>query len=141
MLPFYKQEAIQAVRDEVPDSSILRPKAFSRKNVTKAERDTTILKEKHCGYCMTLSSLLCKRGKHNHGSQTTCCHIQKGNIYIITEAPVNSVKNTSLQSKNHIQDLFMADWLSRQNHNKNKDEDITGMQITINAMQSTTNIS
>ena len=37
-------------------------------------------------------------------------------------------------------DLFMVDRLSRQNHNENKDKEITGMQININAIQSTTNI-
>ena len=37
-------------------------------------------------------------------------------------------------------DLFMADWLSRYNHNASKAKEITGMQISINAIQSTTNI-
>ena len=36
-------------------------------------------------------------------------------------------------------DLFMADWLSR-HHSKNKDEEIMGMQISMNAIQSTTNV-
>ena len=31
----------------------------------------------------------------------------------------------------------MADWLFRQNHNENKDEEIKGMQISINAIQLT----
>ena len=34
----------------------------------------------------------------------------------------------------------MAGWLSRYNHNENKDEEITGIHISINAIQSTTNI-
>ena len=34
----------------------------------------------------------------------------------------------------------MADWLSRQNHNEKKDEEIKGMQISINAIQLTTNM-
>ena len=37
-------------------------------------------------------------------------------------------------------DLSIAHWLFRQNHNKNWDEEITDMQISINAIQSTTNI-
>ena len=37
-------------------------------------------------------------------------------------------------------DLFMADWLSQHNHNENKDKEIIGMQISINTIQSTTNI-
>ena len=36
--------------------------------------------------------------------------------------------------------LFMADSLYRHNHSENKDEGITGMQISINVIQSTTNI-
>ena len=38
------------------------------------------------------------------------------------------------------QDLLVIDWLYRQNHNENKDEDIKGMRVSINAIQSTTNI-
>ena len=34
----------------------------------------------------------------------------------------------------------MADWLSRHNHSENKDEEIMGMQISINVIQSNTNI-
>ena len=34
----------------------------------------------------------------------------------------------------------MADWLSRKNHNENKDEEIEGMQIGVNAKQLFTNI-
>ena len=34
----------------------------------------------------------------------------------------------------------MADWLSRHNHSENKDEEITGMQISINVTLSTTNV-
>ena len=37
-------------------------------------------------------------------------------------------------------DLFIADWLSRQNHSDNKDEDIPSMQLSIIAIQMTTNI-
>ena len=37
-------------------------------------------------------------------------------------------------------DLFMADWLSRHNYSENKDEEISFMQISINVIQSTTNI-
>ena len=37
-------------------------------------------------------------------------------------------------------DLFMADWLSRQNCKENKDEEIPGMQLNIDAIQTATNI-
>ena len=31
--------------------------------------------------------------------------------------------------------LYISDWLSRQNHKQNKDEEITGMQVSITTMQ------
>ena len=37
-------------------------------------------------------------------------------------------------------DLFIAYWLSRQNHKKNKDTEIPHMQVNIDAIQMTTNI-
>ena len=48
-----------------------------------------------------------------------------------------------MQSESHIQawpDLFIVDWLSRQNHSKKKNKEILGMWLSINATQSTTNI-
>ena len=38
------------------------------------------------------------------------------------------------------QDLFKADWLSRQNHKQNKDKEIPGVQVNVDALQTTTNI-
>ena len=37
-------------------------------------------------------------------------------------------------------DLFIADWLSRQNHTENKDAEILGKQLHIDTIQTTTNI-
>ena len=37
-------------------------------------------------------------------------------------------------------DLFITDWLSRQNHNEDKNAEILGMQLGRNAIQTTTNI-
>ena len=37
-------------------------------------------------------------------------------------------------------DLFITDWLSRQNHTENKDAEMPGMQLNIDAIQTTTNI-
>ena len=34
----------------------------------------------------------------------------------------------------------MVDWMSRHNHSESKDEERTGMQISINVIQSMTNI-
>ena len=38
------------------------------------------------------------------------------------------------------QELFIVDWLSRQNHKENKDAEIPSMQININVIQTTINI-
>ena len=37
-------------------------------------------------------------------------------------------------------DLFIADWLSRQNHKEKKDAEMPGIQLNIDAIQTTTNI-
>ena len=37
-------------------------------------------------------------------------------------------------------DLFIVDWLSRQNHKENKDAEIPGMQLNIDAIHTMTNI-
>ena len=39
-----------------------------------------------------------------------------------------------------VPDLFIVDQLSRQNHSENKGKEIAGMQLSIKAIQSTTNI-
>ena len=36
--------------------------------------------------------------------------------------------------------LFIADWLFRQNHTENKDAEIPGMQLNIDVIQTMTNI-
>ena len=62
--------------------------------------------------------------------------------YIITEATVNSVKNTSIQSENHIQTWTRPTYsrlLSKQSHSENNTKEMPGMQLSINAVQSTTN--
>ena len=38
-------------------------------------------------------------------------------------------------------DLFIADWLSRQNHKEDMDEEIVGMQVKINHIETATNIT
>ena len=37
--------------------------------------------------------------------------------------------------------LFIADWLSRQNHKEKKDKEMSGMWLIVDAIQTTTNIS
>ena len=56
----------------------------------------------------------------------------------ITETTANSTQNTQIQD--HIQDLFIADWFSRQNHRENKDAEILCIQLNIYTIQTTINI-
>ena len=60
----------------------------------------------------------------------------------ITKNTANNPQNTPIQRIIYKPgpDLFMADWLSRQNCEENKDEEITGRQANINTIQTTTNI-
>ena len=37
-------------------------------------------------------------------------------------------------------DLFVADWLSGQNHKEDKDEEIEGMQVNVNNVETSMNI-
>ena len=37
-------------------------------------------------------------------------------------------------------DLFIVDWLSRQNHEEDKDEEIAGMQVNVNTVETAINI-
>ena len=37
-------------------------------------------------------------------------------------------------------DLFIADWLCRQNHKENKDEEIAGIQVNIDTVETAINI-
>ena len=39
-----------------------------------------------------------------------------------------------------VQDLFISDWLPRQNHKKDKNEEIAGMQGNVNTVETATNI-
>ena len=38
-------------------------------------------------------------------------------------------------------ELFIADWLSRHNHTENKDEEMHGMNVKVDTIQTTMNIS
>ena len=37
-------------------------------------------------------------------------------------------------------DLFISNWLSRQNNKEDQDEEIVGMQVNVNSVETTTNI-
>ena len=82
------------------------------------------------------------RGEYNNRSQSTSSNLQERCCNAVTENTMNS-QNTPIQNQNHIQpglDLFITYWFSRQNHNENKDEEIPGMLLNIDTIQTMTNI-
>ena len=74
--------------------------------------------------------MLHKRDEYNHKSETTSCNIQERCSNSITETTLNLPQNTPILSHNNTKpspELFVVDWLSRQKHKENKDEEIDGM--------------
>ena len=134
-------------RDEAPDNSILRPIAFSNKSFTGAEKRYSNMERE------ALSILYGPEKFHHY------CFVREVSIITDYKTLIVIFKNDVATLSQRFQqillrihqyrmriiskpgsNIFMADWLSTQNHSKNKDKEITGIQISINAIQSTTNI-
>ena len=62
-----------------------------------------------------------------------CCHREYNEFF---SEYTNTVKITYKPGA----DLFIAGWLFRQKHKENKDAEISGMQLIIDAIQTMTNI-
>ena len=95
-----------------------------------------------------------------HGLERFCNYFLPREVSIITDnkSPVAILKDvvTLSQGKQYIllmihlfkvrilykpgQELFITDWLSRHNHTKNKDAEIHGMGIKVDAIQIITNV-
>ena len=122
-------------RNEVPENSILRPTAFSNKSLTEAER-------RYSNIGGEALSILYSLEKFHH-----YCFVSEVDIITDNQPLIATFrKDVDTLSQRHQLillrmhqyrvritckpglDLFMAYWLSRQNHNKNKDEEITGIQ-------------
>ena len=89
--------------------------------------------------CKVPVLLLCKRGEHNHRSQTTSSNLQKRCSNTITESKMNSTKIHQYKDRviyKSEPELFIADWLCRQNK-ENKDVEIPGIQLNTNTTQTT----
>ena len=90
------------------------------------------------------SLLLHNRGDYNHKPQATDGNIHEIYGTIITKASMNPPQNTPQYRVRIIYkpgpDHFIADWQSREHHKENKDEEIAGMQVNINPIETTTHI-
>ena len=129
-------------RDKAQDNSILRPIAFASKSLSSAERRYSNIEREALGILHGLEKF------HHY------CFVRE--VSIITDHKLLvaiSKKDVAMlfQRNNKIHqyrvrigykpepDLFIADWLSKQNHKGNKDEEVPGMKWNIDAVQ-TTNI-
>ena len=128
-------------RDEVPDNSILRPIAFSSKSLTVTEKRYSNIERETLGIRYGLEKFhhycFCQGGKYKHRPQTTCHHIQETCSQIVTKTPVNPIMNTSVQGQNHIQTwprCLLGGLVVQKIHNENKDEEMKGKKISVNAI-------
>ena len=132
--------------DKVPDNSILRPITFASKCLSSMERRYSNIEREALGILHRLYQF------HHY------CFVRE--LSIITDhKPLAAIfkKDAAMLSQKIQQillrihqyrvriiykpglDLFIADWLSRQNHKESKDAEIPDMQLNIDAIQ-TTNI-
>ena len=82
------------------------------------------------------SLLLCKRGEYNNRSQTACSKLSQRIQWFIHRIHQYRVRIIH----KHGPDLFIADWLLKQNQKETKDEEIPGMQLNFDAIWTTINI-
>ena len=133
--------------DKAPDNSILRTITFSSKSLSSVERRYRKIEreaqgilhglEKFCHYCFAREVTIIIDHKplvviFKKDVATLLQRIQ-WILLRIHQYRVRIIYKPGL-------DLFIADWLSRQNHKENKDAEISSMQLSIDAIQTTTNI-
>ena len=141
------RSGISCPRDKAPENSILRPIMFASKSLSSAERRYSNIERETLG-------ILNRLEKFHH-----YCLVR--DVSIITDhKPLVAIfkKDVTVLSQriqpmflriHHYRvrvinkpglDLFITDWLSRQNHKENKDPEIPGMQMNIDAIETMTNI-
>ena len=124
-------------REKAADNSILWPTAFASKSLSSAERRYNIERE--------VLGILHGLEKFCH-----CCFVREVSIITDHKAQLAILKKDVATLSQRIQwilnrihqyrvriihklgpDLFIADWLPRQNHKENKDKEIPGMQLML----------
>ena len=130
-------------RDKAPDNSILTPTAFASKNLSSAGRRYSNIEREALGILYRL-----KKSHHFYFAREVSIITDHKPLVAIFKTDVATLSQrlqlillriTPIQNQNIIQTLC-KDWLSTQNHKKNKDTEIPGMQVNINAIQTITNI-
>ena len=87
--------------------------------------------------------MLCLGCKYNNKPQAICNHLQEECGNIITKTTMHGVENSPIQGPvlyKPRSDFFIADWLERHNHAGDRDEEIPGMKLCIDAVHTSIDI-
>ena len=133
--------------DEVPDSTTLWPVTFASKNLSSTQQHYSIIEfeaqgilhglEKFHHYCF--ARVICIITDHK-----PLVAIPSKDVAMLSQW-LHHIILCILQYRVHIiykpgPDLHIFDWLSRNNHIENKDQEITGMTIYVNAVSAAVNL-
>ena len=135
------------LKDIVPDNAILNPIAFASKSLTSADHRYINIEREALGILHGLEKF------HHY------CFAREVSIITDHKPPVAISKKDIATLSQWIQcillrihqyririlykpgpEIFIADWLSWGNHKENKDEVIHGMDIRVDAIQTSTNV-
>ena len=134
-------------RDKAPDSSILRPIAFASISLSSADRRYSNIErealdilhwlEKFCHYCFAREVSITTDHK-------LIVAIFKKDVAMLSQR-IQWIILRMCQYRVRIiykpgLDLFITNWLSRQIYKENKDAEIPGMELNIDATETTRNI-
>ena len=84
-----------------------------------------------------------QESKYDHGSQVTGSNLQEGHSHTVIETSTHTTEDPKYRFKilcEPILDLFIADWLSQQNHEEDKNSEIPGITTNIDAVNKATGI-
>ena len=134
-------------KDSAPDNTILWPIAFASKSLTSTECRYSIIEREALG---TLHSLkifhhYCfVRDVHVITDHRPLVAIFKKDVVILSQR-IQYILLRIYQYRIRIiykpgLEIFIADWLSQHNLKENKDEAISGIDVRIDAVQTSTNI-
>ena len=140
------RDRIQFSRNETPDNAALKPIVFVSKGLTQTESQYSNIERE------TLDILHFLQNFHNYCFTHEVSMITDHKpLVIIFKMDVVSlsqglqtillcIHQYSIECSTKCPQLFITDWLSRHNHKSNIDEEILGMNIIINVIESYTGI-
>ena len=132
-------------KDAAPDNTILRPTAFASKSLTSAEQRYSSIKRE----ALDILHGLKKFHHYSFAREVSIITDHKPLVAIFKKATLSQrIQYIFLWIYQYWvriiykpgPDFFIMDWLSRHNHMENKDEEICGMDVRVDAIQMTTYI-